>query len=128
MDLDAIASLLGPHAQLIYLFGSVARGEDHARSDIDLAWVPADPDLLLSEEATLQAELERTLRRPVDLVRLDGANVLVRWRVARDGKLLFEARPGLDTRFRSRAAIDHAELAPRLAQYGERLRQRLVGR
>ena len=56
------------------LFGSVARGEERADSDVDVA-VRYEPELSAAQRfrRTLQlgAELERALERPVDLVDLD---------------------------------------------------------
>jgi predicted nucleotidyltransferase len=54
--------------QRIGLFGSTARNEATAQSDVDV-WVELDP---LTPYATvhLKQELEELLQRPVDLVRL----------------------------------------------------------
>jgi predicted nucleotidyltransferase len=56
------------HLQRIGLFGSTARNEAKAGSDVDV-WVELDP---LTPFATvhLKQELEALLQRPVDLVRL----------------------------------------------------------
>ena len=56
------------HLQRIGLFGSTARDEATASSDVDV-WVELDP---LTPFATvhLKQELEALLQRPVDLVRL----------------------------------------------------------
>jgi predicted nucleotidyltransferase len=76
--------------KLLLLFGSRGRGDERADSDWDFAF-RGDPSLaveLLS--ANLAAELATDA---VDLVDLDRANGLLRYRAARDGVLLFEARP-----------------------------------
>jgi uncharacterized protein len=56
------------HLQRIGLYGSTARNEATASSDVDV-WVELDP---LTPFATvhLKQELEAVLQRPVDLVRL----------------------------------------------------------
>jgi predicted nucleotidyltransferase len=56
------------HLQRIGLFGSTARNQATASSDVDV-WVELDP---LTPYATvhLKQELEELLQRPVDLVRL----------------------------------------------------------
>jgi predicted nucleotidyltransferase len=58
--------------QRIGLFGSTARNEATATSDVD-AWVELDP---LTPYATvhLKQELEELLQRPVDLVRVAGTH------------------------------------------------------
>jgi predicted nucleotidyltransferase len=54
----------------IYLFGSVATGETHAESDIDLAVRGCPPDRFFQTLGRLMMELDRS----VDLVDLDSAD------------------------------------------------------
>lgn len=49
------------------VFGSVARGDDHVESDIDLL-VDLDPDVSVIRLIGLERELSELLGRPVDLV------------------------------------------------------------
>ncbi len=121
-----LGTLLAPHARVAYLFGSAARGTAGPHSDLDIAFLPKSSDLALREELELGLALEQIAQRPVDLVRLDEANTLLRWRVARDGVLLCAEPSAEDVRFRVRAALEHADLAPLLAHHGERLRRRLA--
>jgi hypothetical protein len=73
----------------------------------------------------LQADLERAFGRRVDLVRLDRASVLLRWRAAREGAPL-SAEPRHEwPRFVARAGIDHAELAALYARAAEGFRRAL---
>jgi len=68
----------------IGLFGSTARNEATASSDVDV-WVELDP---LTPFATvhLKQELEALMQRPVDLVRLrEGMNPALRQEILRDG-------------------------------------------
>lgn len=109
---------------LAYLFGSGARGMLRPDSDLDVAFVPTRP-LSLGEELALQGELARRTGRDVDLVRLDHADPLVRWQVARDGVLLRSEPSTEAVRFRARAALEHAELAPLLEDASRRFRRHL---
>jgi predicted nucleotidyltransferase len=62
---DVVRDLLAPFAQRIqvaFIYGSVARAEDTARSDIDLMIVG---DVMLSELANTLHEAETRLKRPV---------------------------------------------------------------
>jgi predicted nucleotidyltransferase len=54
----------------IYLFGSVATGETHAKSDIDLAVRGCPPDRYFQTLGRLMMALDH----PVDLVALDSAD------------------------------------------------------
>lgn len=70
--------------QRIGLFGSSARNEATAASDVDV-WVELDP---LTPYATvhLKHELEELLQRPVDLVRLrERMNPALRQAILREG-------------------------------------------
>jgi len=70
--------------QRIGLFGSTARNEATAQSDVDV-WVELDP---LTPFATvhLKQELEVLLQRPVDLVRLrERMNPALRQAILREG-------------------------------------------
>jgi threonyl-tRNA synthetase len=97
--------------ELLLLFGSRAREDSHDRSDWDLAYLASesfDPSDLL----TRAVEILGTDR--VDLVDLRRASGLLRYRAARDGQLLFEAKPGLDDAFRLEATRFWCEVEPLL--------------
>jgi predicted nucleotidyltransferase len=116
----------GPALRLAVLFGSAVRDQLTALSDVDVGIVPNDPDLELAVELDLQARLALACRRNVDLVRLDHATTLVRWQVAKDGRLLY-AQPHYEwVRFVARAASDYGDFAPALAGAAARYRQRLA--
>jgi predicted nucleotidyltransferase len=85
-----------PGLHLAVVFGSRARGDFTTASDVDIAYLA---DKRLDRDSVL-ADLVRTLDiERVDLVDLDRAGGLVRFRVARDGIVVFEARPDAFTRF-----------------------------
>jgi predicted nucleotidyltransferase len=60
-----------PSVRLAVLFGSLATGRGHARSDVDLLVSLSNPSA--GRVAELTARLERQLHRPVQLVRLQDA-------------------------------------------------------
>jgi predicted nucleotidyltransferase len=66
---DRILSVLqaGPPLRLAMLFGSAARGTAHPGSDLDIGIVPVDPDLALSIELDLQAELMVAVQDALDV-------------------------------------------------------------
>lgn len=59
----------------VYLFGSVASGETHAKSDIDLAVRGCPPDRFFHTLGRLMIELNHS----VDLVDLDEPGIFVRY-------------------------------------------------
>jgi uncharacterized protein len=67
----------------VRVFGSVARGEARADSDVDLL-VELSPGRSLLDHAALQIELEELLGRKVDVVTEQGLKTRVRDRVLRE--------------------------------------------
>jgi predicted nucleotidyltransferase len=109
-----------------FLFGSAVGATFHPASDVDVAILPVDVGLLLRRELELQAHLERACGRVVDLVRLDRADTLVRWEVARSGLVVLETSPGAASRFRAEAALEHADIVELLEGGAERWRRAVL--
>jgi predicted nucleotidyltransferase len=108
------------------LFGSAAKGNLCADSDVDVAILPAEHDIALSDELALQAELTRVCERDVDLIRLDLAPTLVKWQVVRDGQVLLEQAPFAAARFIAITTAEYLDFAPALDRATEIFRRRLV--
>jgi predicted nucleotidyltransferase len=127
-ELEKIADVLraGPELRFAALFGSVARGNAHAQSDVDIAILPRN-ELTLAEELALQQRLEAVSGRRVDLVRIDRAPAVLRWQIASTGVLL-HADPGSDewTRFRVSEASAHAEIGEMLERCTKLFLRRLA--
>jgi predicted nucleotidyltransferase len=117
--------LRGAPLRLAILFGSAARGRLRRDSDVDVAILPTG-EMSLADELDLQAALERAVGRTVDLVRLDRADPIVRYEVARHGSVLVADPPHEAPRFLAAAGIEHADLAPLIADAAERFRRRLA--
>jgi predicted nucleotidyltransferase len=102
-----------------YLYGSHARGEEHAGSDVDVAvLLPGDtPPQLTGPMTTLRGDLERLLRRPVDLMDVRRAPADLVHRIMRDGKLLVERDLVERVRFEVRARNEYFDLLPHLRRY-----------
>ncbi|WP_131764806.1 nucleotidyltransferase family protein [Candidatus Protofrankia californiensis] len=73
------------------VFGSVARGEDKARSDVDLLYVLLPNVTLGWEIVELRDELEKIIGRPVDLVPKSGLKWVIRDRVLAEARILYAA-------------------------------------
>jgi len=109
--LDALARVgrETPGLRLLLLFGSRARGAAHEQSDWDLGYLAAanmDP-------ATLRVRVAEVLETDrLDVVDLERASGLLRYRAARDGQLVFEARQGLADEFRFEVVRFWCDAAP----------------
>ena len=78
--------------RLILLYGSFARGETHADSDLDIAILgkkPLNLDTLLSIYAEMPFIFGDNKRRELDLSSLHNVNPLFRFYVMRDSVLLY---------------------------------------
>jgi predicted nucleotidyltransferase len=126
MDDDAIEHTLrtflqtrAPEVAAAYLFGSVARGTSRTTSDVDVGILLARPpsDGLAGLPLDLEADLERLLGVPTQVVVLNHAPVDLVHRVLRDGKLLVDRDPTLRIAFEVRARNEFFDLKPVLDQY-----------
>ena len=120
--METICRAVAPHASgiaCVYLFGSRARGEAGAGSDIDLG-------VLYSEEpAPTLAGLGREVADAVteatgheaDVVVLNRASPDLVHRVLRDGLLVLENDPSARVRFEVRSRAEYLDLLPYLREY-----------
>lgn len=93
-ELESLARILAEcGAKRVLLFGSVARGEDKAESDIDLACVGV-PSVRFFEAF---GKLLFVSGRDVDLIDLDEAKESLRKRIEKEGVLLYEERRSSST-------------------------------
>jgi len=113
---------------LVVLFGSAAREAIRADSDIDVGVVYRTTDRARRE--AFANDLERRVRRELDIVELDHAPPQLRFEIARDGTLLVERAEGMWTDFRAHAFVDWWDFAPLARRFNRaavaRLREKLV--
>ncbi len=129
-DLRACAAEIAarqPGLTLFVLIGSRARGTERPDSDWDFAYVGDDQ----TDELNLIGELVLALGTDkIDLVNLDRAGGLIRYRAARDGKCLFE-KSGAFQRFWLEAVHFWCDAEPVLrksfADAFEKLKERTDG-
>jgi predicted nucleotidyltransferase len=128
MDLEPLSSALRgffrdgpPDVMAVYLFGSRARETATASSDVDVAVLYAEPPAPslegLGPALDIEADLERMLGLPVQVVILNQAPVDLVHRVLRDGKLLIDRDPSRRIRFEVKARNEFFDLQPILARY-----------
>lgn len=118
----------GPSMRFAVLMGSFARDAAGPDSDVDVGIVPSDPSLPLAAELELQNRLSEAVGREVDLVRLDGDDLLLGREAALHGVLLFEETKGVYARHRARATSDWLDFEVSLGPARERWLERLATR
>jgi predicted nucleotidyltransferase len=108
----------------VYLYGSLARGQRHRDSDVDIAvlYATEPPSTLDGLGVELGNALERHLGRPVDLLVLNRAPVDLIHRVLRDGILIHDRNPAARIRFEVKARNEYFDLLPYLRQYRRSVR------
>ena len=96
--------------ELLVLFGSTARATETGESDVDLGviLVPDSPDA----RRDVEVALGRAAARIVDVVDLATAPPLLRFEIARDGKVLYEGRRHAWADFGAHAMLDWWDWAP----------------
>lgn len=117
-----------PEIHDVYLFGSHARGDAAAHSDVDIAVFAAPiPEAPFGYAAELAAELMSALgTSAVDVVLLDRAGPLLYHRVLRDGIRVL-ARDLVATTVREGRAISrYCDYVPHLAKIERATRARLA--
>lgn len=117
-----IADVLEPRPEILeaYLFGSRARGEGHAHSDIDTA-VYIDRAAAAPGLFGYQAELTTALMgalgtNSIDVVILNDAPPLLYHRVLRDGRRLLSRDLRATTTREGRALSRYCDFEPQLAK------------
>jgi predicted nucleotidyltransferase len=124
---DPVPALAGavadePDVDLAVLFGSAARSTARRNSDLDVAVLgPEAPERL----AALAVSLSRRAGRHVDLIALDTASPLLRFEVARTGRLLLERRAHAWSDFKARAMLDWWDWAPHARLFAKAAAERL---
>lgn len=80
-----------PGLQLVVLYGSHARGDATAASDVDVAFLCAAP-LAPAHVTEAREALERALRRDVHLIDLWTASTVLRHEITQNGEVLLSDR------------------------------------
>lgn len=117
------AAARAPGLELLVLFGSRARGDARPASDWDFAY---EADARFDPQAFAAALVLALGTEQVDLVDLARAGALLRFRVARDGSVVAEARPALFRAFWLAAVAFWCDVEPVLRAAYERSLARLT--
>jgi predicted nucleotidyltransferase len=124
LDVTALARVCSGRAgiRLVVLFGSVARSAARADSDADLAILGGG----FWDQLGLAADVADLLGREPHGVDLQTASDWLKFQVARDGVLVYEAGPGTWVEFKAQAMVRYWDLAPTIALCAAGVKQRLL--
>jgi len=100
-----------PRVQAVYLFGSRARGDARAESDVDLG-VLLDVCVTLDDELWMRSEIAAALGRDdVDLVLLRSAPPLLKHEVVTNGSRRYARDAAAADDFEARATMEYFDTA-----------------
>jgi hypothetical protein len=91
-DLELLPNIFGKYADIlaVYLFGSVASGNVHHESDLDLAVFPRHASVR-EKRLDILADLARHGFCNVDLVFLDTEDIVLKYEAVRQNRLVYQA-------------------------------------
>ncbi len=102
-----------PYVKLVVLFGSQARGDSHARSDVDVAFLVEEELLQLRNPLHLRAELmgklSLELGKDCDVVIINRASPLLKYQVVKYGEVVYCDDQTAYNTFFSRVVVEHCE-------------------
>jgi hypothetical protein len=110
-----------PHVAVAYLFGSHARGQAGPLSDVDIAILLSDqPNADVGFEARLDIigrVMTQLQRNEVDVTILNQAPLTVRYRVAREGQVLFCRDHDARIAFTAQTVMAYLDFQPMLKTF-----------
>ncbi|KJS18688.1 MAG: DNA polymerase beta [Clostridiaceae bacterium BRH_c20a] len=99
-----------PEIVFAYLFGSYIKGSLGPDSDIDIAIYIDSPNLKIEKYLEIKNGLTDICERDVDLVILNEAQPLIKYKVYQDGVILFSRSPKLLSNFQVRTLFEYEDI------------------
>ena len=131
MDINIDKTILQKYnVKLAYLFGSQAKGTPAKNSDFDIAVLFKNPSspLALKEIACISQELIKSFPPKIDVVSLNCASLLLRYEVARSGKILYCENEIERINFEVSVIKKYADQEPIRKLYNEALHKKILRR
>ena len=95
------------------VFGSLARGQQHAGSDVDVALGASEGRRLSALDlGDIASRLEAAAGRSVDVVDLESAPPALAYRIFRDGRVILERERARLVARRARAVLEYLDFKP----------------
>lgn len=113
--METLRRVLEADSRLGYalVFGSAARGEQHAGSDLDVAVAASEGRKLSAlDVGDIASKLDAAAGRLVDVVDLDAAPPALAYRIFRDGVVLLERERSRLVARRARAVLEYLDWKP----------------
>lgn len=115
-----------PDVQAVYLFGSVGGGQTHRESDLDLAIVPRD-ETVREKKLDILADLARFGFCNVDLAFLDTDDIVLKYEIVRQNRLVYQAGDFDRGAMYSRIVRQYLDFLPYLNVQRAAYKRRILG-
>lgn len=118
----------------IYLFGSVAKGTDKEKSDIDLAFVfnenfyKEDPFRALQKAELFSIKISCKIRKPVDVIILNSASLSFAYHLLRKSVCLYESDTVERILYEVTMDNKYQDFMPFIRELRDSKREKLLGR
>lgn len=94
--------------ELLILFGSYETKNFNKKSDLDLAVKVKDVTNLKKDQFAILNKISNIFNQiPIDLVLLNHADPLIKFKIASEGRLLYQSQKNLFNKFKVKAASEH---------------------
>jgi hypothetical protein len=126
-DLKNLASVFKryPEIDAVYLFGSSVHGRVHPESDLDLAIIPGDRNLR-NKKLEILTDLARRGFCNVDLVFLDGTDIVLEYEAVRQNSLVYQKPEFYRGEIYSKIVRQYLDFYPYLCVQREAYKKRIL--
>lgn len=107
-----LSSLLENYSiQLVYVFGSYAKGNNNRNSDLDIAILMEEMDF--NDKLSLIGDLTDIFKRnDIDLVILNSANSVLKHQIIKYGKLIYMKSEDIKVKFEVKVLKEYMDMEP----------------
>lgn len=97
--------------QLVYVFGSYAKGNNNKNSDLDIAMLMEEVDF--NDKLSLIGDLTDIFKRnDIDLVILNSANSVLKHQIIKYGKLIYMKSEDIKVKFEVKVLKEYMDMEP----------------
>jgi predicted nucleotidyltransferase len=133
-ELIAQKARLKDYLIAVYLFGSIVKGRERKKSDIDLAFVfgesfyKKDPFTALQEAEIMAAEISKKLQKGIDVIILNSASLSFAYHTVREGLCIYEGNTVDRILYEVTLDNKYQDFMPFIKELREIKRKTLIGR